>query len=137
EPNGFCGTVVSQSPCTDSSGKPVGFPDYTDPKAPAWNVYLAQSTNALAASATFKQVVVNSTPTHYGEICTNGIVCGSSDRSLLDFISVKVDCKGDAHIAYGGNTKQQEAAGETYVHVANQVGGTTLAPPAACATPVP
>src|SRR6266699_2046262 len=30
EPNGVCGTIVSQSPCTDSSGKPDGFPDYTD-----------------------------------------------------------------------------------------------------------
>ena len=67
EPNGFCGTVVSQSPCTDSSGKPDGLPLYTDPKAPAWNVYLAQSTNALSASRTFKQVVVNPTPTHYGD----------------------------------------------------------------------
>src|SRR5439155_12196897 len=137
EPNGVCGTLVSQSPCTDSSGKPDGFPPYTDPSAPAWNVSLAQSANAISSNPSFKQVVVNSTPTHYGEICTNGLVCGSSDRSLLDFISVGVDCKGFAHIAYGGNTKQQEAAGEVYVHVANQTGGTALAPPAACATPVP
>jgi hypothetical protein len=41
------------------------------------------------------------TPTHYGEICTNGLVCGSSDRSLLDYIGVTVDCNGFAHIAYG------------------------------------
>src|SRR5213079_1379694 len=133
EPNGVCGTIVSQSPCTDSNGNPDGFPPYTDPNAPAWNVYLAQSTNALSLSPTFAQTVANATPTHYGEICSNGIVCGSSDRSLLDFISVAVDCKGLAHIAYGGNTKAQEAAGETFVHVANQVGGTALAPPAPCA----
>ena len=129
EPNGVCGTLVSQSPCS------AGFPPYTDPSAPAWNVYLAQSTNALSAKPAFRQVVANATPTHYGEICTNGIVCGSSDRSLLDFISVSVDCDGFAHIAYGGNTKEQEAAGETYVHVANQVSGSAIAPPAACATP--
>jgi len=137
EPNGVCGTLVSQSPCTDSSGKPDGFPAYSDPKAPAWNVWIAQSTNALSPAATFKQTLVNSTPTHYGEICTNGIVCGSSDRSLLDFISVGVDCKGLAHVTYGGNTKQQEAAGETFVHVGNQTGGSALAPPAACSAPVP
>jgi hypothetical protein len=131
EPNGVCGTLLTQSPCTD------GFAPYTDPNAPGWNVYLAQSTNALSATPTFKQVVVNATPTHYGEICTNGIVCGSSDRSLLDFISVAVDCKGLAHVTYGANTKAQEAAGETYVHVGNQTGGTALAPPAACSTPVP
>jgi hypothetical protein len=132
EPNGVCGTIVSQSPCTDSSGKPDGFPPYTASNAPAWNVYLAQSTNALSSAPTFQQVAVNAAPTHYGEICSNGIVCGSSDRSLLDFISVAVDCKGFAHVTYGGNTKQQEAAGQTFVHVANQTGGSALAPPAAC-----
>lgn len=137
EPNGVCGNLVSQSPCTDSSGKPDGLAPYTDANAPAWNVYLAQSTNALSASPTFKQVAANATPTHYGEICTNGLVCGSSDRSILDYISVAVDCKGFAHIAYGGNTKAQETAGETFVHVANQTGGTALAPPAACSTPIP
>ncbi len=137
EPNGVCGTLLSQSPCTDSRGKADGFPPYTDPNAPAWNVYLAQSTNVLSSRPTFKQAVANATPTHYGEICTNGIVCGSSDRSLLDFISVAVDCKGLAHIAYAGNTKQQEAADDVFVHVANQTGGSTLAPPAPCAAPVP
>jgi len=127
EPNGVCGTVVSQSPCK------AGFPPYTDPNAPAWRVYMAQSRNALASSPSWQQVTVNSSPTHYGEICTNGIVCGSSDRSLLDFISVAVDCNGLAHIAYGGNTKAQESADETYVHVARQVGGAALAAPGACA----
>jgi hypothetical protein len=137
EPNGVCGTLVSQSPCTDASGNPDGFPPYSDPSAPAWNVYMAQSTNALSTSPTFRQVTVNATPTHYGEICTNGIVCGSSDRSLLDFISVAVDCDGLAHVVYGGNSKQEEAAGETFVHVANQTKGSALAPPAACSTPIP
>ena len=137
EPNGVCGNLVSQSPCTDSSGKPDGLAPYTDPKAPAWNVYMAQSINALSATPTFKQAVVNSKPTHYGQICTNGIVCGSSDRSLLDYISVSVDCSGFAHIVYGGNTKAQEAAGQTFVHEGNQTGGTALTPPAACGTPVP
>lgn len=126
EPNGVCGTLVSQSPCKD------GFPDYTAPNAPAWRVYMAQSKNALSATPTFTQVQVNPSATHWGRICTNGIVCGSSDRSLLDFISVAVDCHGMAHIAYGGNTKAQEAADETFVHVARQVGGTALARPAAC-----
>ena len=131
EPNGVCGTILTQSPCN------AGFPPFDDPNAPAWNVYLAQSTNALSATPTFRQVVANTTPTHFGRICTNGIVCGSSDRSLLDFISVAVDCKGFAHIAYGGNSKAQEAADETFVHVANQTGGSAIAPPAACSTRVP
>ena len=52
-------------------------------------------------------------------------------------LPLAVDCAGLAHIVYGGNTKAQEAAGETFVHVANQTGGNALIPPAACATPVP
>jgi hypothetical protein len=73
---------------------------------------------------------------HWGEICTDGIVCGNSDRSLLDFISVGVDCRGYAHLAYAGNTIAEEKAdfnnGGANIHESNQVGGTPLAPPAAC-----
>jgi hypothetical protein len=132
EPNGVCGTVTSQHPCTDSQGNPDGFPPYTAPNAPAWRVYMAQSRNVLSSTPTFTEVEANSTATHYGRICTNGLVCGASDRSLLDFISVAVDCHGYAHIAYGGNSKAQEANGETFVHVANQTGGSALLAPPAC-----
>lgn len=126
EPNGVCGTLTSQSPCKE------GFPPSTDPAAPAWNVYLAESSDALSAAPSFQQFLANPTPTHYGRICTNGLVCGSSDRSLLDFISVTIDCGGLAHIAYGGNSRDQEAAGKTFVHLVNQIGGAALAPPPAC-----
>jgi hypothetical protein len=130
EPNGVCGTVVSQSPCTD------GFPLYNQPGAPAWNVYMAQTTNALSATPRWTQVQTTSSPVHYGEICTDGLVCGSSDRTLLDFLSVGVDCNGLAHIAFAGNTPAEEAAdftnGGANVHEVNQVKGNALAPPASC-----
>jgi hypothetical protein len=132
EPNGVCGTIASQSPCTNSKGKKDGFPAYTSKKAPKWRVYMAQSLNALAAHPTFREVVVDTKPTHYGRLCSNGIVCGSSDRSLLDFISVGIDCGGYAHVTYGGNTKKQEKKGQTWIHVSNQTGGQRLAAPASC-----
>jgi hypothetical protein len=132
EPNGVCGTVVSQSPCTD------GFPLYSQPGAPGWNVYVAQTTSALSASPKWAQVAATSSPVHYGEICTNGIVCGSSDRTLLDFLSIGVDCNGLAHVAFAGNTRAEEAAdftsGGANIHEVNQVKGSTLAPPASCNT---
>ena len=100
---------------------------------------MAQSTNALSATPTFAQVTVSSN-VHHGEICTNGIVCGASDRSLLDFLSIGVDCLGDAHIAFAGNTIAEETAdftnGGANIHEVNQVGGVAIAPPAACAIPV-
>jgi hypothetical protein len=130
EPNGVCGTLVSQSPCTD------GFPRFSAANAPGWNVYMAQSTNALSATPRFAQAAATSTPVHYGEICTNGIVCGNSDRTLLDFLSVGVGCNGLAHLAFAGNTKAEEAAdfenGAANIHVVNQIKGGTLAAPAPC-----
>ena len=130
EPNGVCGTVATQSPCKD------GFPLYSSKAAPAWRIYMAQSTDALSAMPRFKQVTVTQTPVHYGEICTNGIVCGSSDRTLLDFMSVGVDCRGFAHMAFAANTKAEEKAdfnnGAADIHEVNQIGSTRIAPPSGC-----
>jgi hypothetical protein len=131
EPNGVCGTIATQSPCK------AGFPSYTSKNAPAWHVFMAQSRNVLSPDRRWRQVRVNRRATHYGRICTNGLVCGSSDRSLLDFISVGVDCRGHAHIAYAGNTKRQEKKGLVFVHVSNQVGGSKIARPRSCFIPAP
>ncbi|MHB8719160.1 MAG: hypothetical protein ACYDAC_09775 [Candidatus Dormibacteria bacterium] len=131
EPNGACaGTVQGTLGNTGCTAAQNPFPPHTASNAPGWNAYFAQTSNALAASPTFTQVVVNSTATHYGQICTNGIVCGSSDRSLLDFLSIAVDCNGFAHVAYPGNNKAE--TGGTDIHLANQSGGTPIAPPASC-----
>jgi hypothetical protein len=126
EPNGVCGSFAHQGPCK------AGFPPYQKRTAPAWHVFMAQTRNALASHPTFTEVMVNRRATHYGRICTNGIVCGSSDRTLLDFISVAVDCRGLAHIAYASNKKVQEKRGRVFVKVSNQVGGSRIAPPAVC-----
>ena len=140
EPNGYCEqlalAMVPPSPCKDGFAR---F-DSRNPappllRPPGWNVVMAQSANALDSSPTFTQVPV-STGVHYGEICTNSIVCGASDRSLLDFLSIAVDCSGKAHIAFSGNTVAEEMAdfhnGGANIHVANQVAGSTIAPPSAC-----
>jgi len=127
EPNGVCGTVASQGPCPNNEG----LPDDTAPNPPGWRVSMAQTTDALDASPVFTQVPVTADFTHFGEICTNGIVCGSSDRSLLDYISVTVDCSGDAHMAFGGNPDELHGQAPQ-VYEADQTGGSALAPPAAC-----
>ena len=130
EPNGVCGSVAAQGACPNGEGLPA----LGDPAAAAWRVSLAQSVDALAASPTFTQVPVTTEATHLGRICTNGIVCGRSDRSLLDFISVVADCAGNAHVAFAGNP-DQAAGGAVRVHEADQVGGSALAPPQACGVP--
>jgi len=130
EPNGVCGSVAAQGPCPNNEG----LPDYKATNPPAWRVSMAQSINALDPSPAWTQVPLTTEYTHYGEICTNGIVCGSSDRSLLDYISVAVDCSGNAHTAFAGNPG--ELGGQSpKVYEVDQTGGSTLAAPAACAGP--
>lgn len=132
EPNGACaGTVNNVLGNTTCTAAQNGFPPHTASNAPTWNAYFAQTTNALTAAPAFTQVELNPTPTHWGQICTNGIVCGSSDRSLLDFLSIVVDCNGMAHVAYPGNDKAE--ANPTDINLANQNGGSPIAPPASCA----
>lgn len=131
EPNGVCGNTAAQGPCPNGEGLPID----TATGAPPWRVSMAQTVDALDPSPTFTQVPVTSEVTHYGEICTNGLVCGMSDRSLLDYISVALDCTGSAHVAFAANPTEA-AGGATTVREADQVGGTTLAAPAACSIPV-
>jgi hypothetical protein len=127
EPNGVCGSVASQGPCPNGEG----LPDYTAPNPPGWRVSMAQTLDGLDPAPMFTQVPVTADFTHYGEICTNGIVCGNSDRSLLDYISVVVDCSGDAHVAFGGNPDELHGQAPQ-VYEADQTGGSALDPPAAC-----
>ena len=71
------------------SGSPtVGRPD--DAELPhTWNVYVAQSLNALDAEPSFSQVRATTHPNHYGQICLLGIGCtAGGDRSLVDFYAI-------------------------------------------------
>jgi hypothetical protein len=131
EPNGVCGSTGMTHTCLDGTTN-VGM----QPGGPipgVWNVYMAQSTNALSVSPppTFTITQVTSTSMHSGEVCTNGIVCGSSDRSLGDYISIDVDCAGLAHIGYTRNANPSTLT----IHEVDQTGGPALNPPPACSGP--
>ena len=66
----------------------LGRPD--DAELPhTWNVYVAQSLNALDAQPDFSQVRATTHPNHYGQICLLGIACtAGGDRSLVDFYAI-------------------------------------------------
>jgi hypothetical protein len=130
EPNGVCGSTGQTHPCLDGS-QDVGMAP-GGPVAANWKLVMAQSTNALSNSPQFSTTQVSPGYMHSGEICTNGIVCGSSDRSLLDYISVAVDCNGDSHIAYADNFGHS-----LKTHEADQTDGTPLAAPASCGATQP
>ena len=131
EPNGICGDTAAQGPCPNGEGLPID----TAAGAPPWKVTMAQTFDALDATPSFTQVPVTAEITHYGEVCTNGLVCGQSDRSLLDYIGIALDCSGNAHVAFAANPTES-TGGATTAREADQVGGTTIAPPAACSVPV-
>src|SRR5919202_1818117 len=75
----------------------VGFDDQGTPMV--WNVYFAQSTNALNTGSNFKSVQISDHPNPLGGICTAGLAC-SGDRDLLDFFTVDVDHLGAANVVW-------------------------------------
>src|SRR5205085_2390439 len=60
-----------------------------------------QSLNAHDATPTFTEST--GPVVHHGQVCVLGILCGTGDRSLLDFMGLAVDSFGYAHMAVGDN----------------------------------
>ena len=90
-----------------------------------WQIYMAQTLNALDAAPKFSTVAVSQNVVHRGEICLRGLNCNveGRDRSFLEYPSVWIDSKGAAVVTYNDNTNQTEAP---YVMVARQATGPSL-----------
>src|SRR5881296_1735232 len=88
-----------------------------------WNVYFAQSMNALNTGANFNSVQVSAEPNHIGDISTGGLF-GSADRDLLDFITVDVDHLGAAHIVYSDD--HQRRMSDTRDKLTRQIAGNSI-----------
>jgi hypothetical protein len=102
-----------------------------------WNVYMAQSLNALTAHPSFSVTKVSDHQAKFGNISTQGLG-GSPDRSLGDFMQVTTGARGQALISYVDDTSADrnpdfcqgcgqtpaEAAGP--IMVATQSGGPSL-----------
>lgn len=67
-----------------------------------WQVWMAQSLNALDPVPTFTEVAATA-DMHEGSICTSGTGCASGTRDLLDYFQIDVDAQGLANIAYTDN----------------------------------
>lgn len=99
-----------------------------------WRYYVAASTNG---GKTFAQSTVTPRVIHYGDICTEGILCGfdptssgSGDRNLADFSSLAVDPATGALLAVfpGDPENRPDIANgpndfSSSVYVARQLGG--------------
>src|SRR5262249_22610022 len=75
-----------------------------DPNA-RWDVYVANSDNALDARPSFSQTMVNAgrSPIHTGNISSGGITTTTGDRVLLDYFSIKYDQTGKVHAVWADN----------------------------------
>jgi hypothetical protein len=88
-----------------------------------WNVFFAQSMNALNTGANFSSVQVSAEPNHLGIICTGGVGC-DEDRDLLDFFTVDVDHLGAAHIVYSDDHQRRNT--DTRDKLTRQISGNSV-----------
>ncbi|MDQ3876949.1 MAG: glycoside hydrolase [Actinomycetota bacterium] len=79
-----------------------------------WNVYAAQSLDALdGSSSSWRVVQVTAHPNHDNEVCLSGIACTAGqgeDRNMLDDFSSAIDTRGMLHIAYNDTNNQLTAS---------------------------
>jgi hypothetical protein len=100
----------------------------------SWNVYMAQSVNAVQngepnTSPSFTTTKVTEVPNHYGQICEFGIACTTGgDRGLVDFIQVQADPSGAADVVWADGANDDFNGGETspVIAYAQQVSGPGL-----------
>jgi hypothetical protein len=110
----------------DAEGNPCEEPNEPcggTPNPSVWNVYFAQSMNALNTGANFNTVQVTPQPHHIGQICTSGLAC-EGDRDLLDFFTVDVDSRGAALIAYSDDNRRRSS--DTQDLVTRQISGASV-----------
>lgn len=68
-----------------------------------WDVYMAQSTDALASRPSYTLTKVTDHHVKYSGISTGGLG-GSADRSLGDFLQIKTGLDGEALLSYVDDT---------------------------------
>jgi hypothetical protein len=117
----------SNIPGVDAEGEPCTEEEVAEEECPpnpsVWNTYFAQSMNALNPGPNFNTVQVTPQPNHIGQICTSGLSC-EGDRDLLDFITVEVDSRGAAHIAYSDDNRRRSS--DTQDLVTRQISGNSV-----------
>jgi hypothetical protein len=93
------------------AGPGNGNPDFYPPTC-NWNLYAGQSLDLTdpPGKAAWTTGALTTTPMHIGDICNLGIFClaPSSNRNLLDFISVAVDADGNANAVWTDDASRPE-----------------------------
>lgn len=99
-----------------------------------WNVYMAQTLNAVSKNGTpnaapsFSTTQVSEYSNHYGPICTMGIGCTTGgDRGLADFIQVQVEPNGAADVVWADSANTDfNSESSAIIAFAHQTSGNGL-----------
>jgi hypothetical protein len=119
-PNDPCGS--NQVTCGNTADEQCpGGPDSTTDGI--WSLYMTQTRNGHSASPTFNApILAGEHPIHRGTIQTIlGHQCG--DRTLGDFLQMRVGSRGEAHIAYA-DSNNADAPFAPHAMYVKQNGGT-------------
>jgi hypothetical protein len=88
-----------------------------------WTARLAQLTAGSSGDLSVAQTVASDHVIHTGEICTTGVTCSGTSRTLLDFFQVAVSPDGRAAIAWADDSV---SPGVAQVYVTEQCAGTSI-----------
>jgi hypothetical protein len=88
-----------------------------------WNVFMAQLQVNHLGPATKSVVVASDHVIHSGQICTTGVTCPGTSRSLLDFFQVDLTRDGRAVIAWADDSQDTTGSGASQIYVTEQCGG--------------
>jgi hypothetical protein len=88
-----------------------------------WTARLAQLTANNNGSLSVAQTVASDHVIHTGEICTTGVTCSGSSRTLLDYFQVAVSPDGRAAVAWADDSVQP---GVAQIYVTEQCAGRSI-----------
>jgi hypothetical protein len=87
-----------------------------------WNVFFAQSQNALNTGPNFKSVQISDHPNHLGAICLSGLGC-TAGRTLGDFFTMDVDHLGAANVVWADDNNEFNS---TFIKFSRQLSGNSV-----------
>ncbi len=121
----FYGTSATADPNNSTCGTNGGHNGGPDSVNGAWSLFMVQTLNGHAASPTFSApILAGEHYVHKGDIQTViGGQCG--DRTLGDFLQIRVGSKGEAQISYADSNNADEPFAPHGMYV-KQNGGTGL-----------
>ncbi len=87
-----------------------------------WFGYASVIRNATSGSPNYSQTKFTDQPSHYGQICNQGLFCTVSggDRTMADYFSLYLDLDGSMRIVFNDTTSQHHGA---HVFEVRQTGG--------------